>query len=95
MGSGRWRGRRWRCQAQNGRATRRTRLLALEPGAETALVEDVVAGQLLDLLGGCALVVGRVRHLLAANDADGVGEGGELLRRDVRIHDVEVLDGAA
>ena len=54
-------------------ATRGTALLALEPRAQTALVEDVVAGQLL----------AAGQHLLPTDDAHVTRR--QLLRRRIRV----------
>ena len=62
--------------AQHVEATGGTGLLALEPGTQTAGVEDVVAGKLLAGRG----------HLLAADDADVVARR-QLFRCGVRVPD--------
>ena len=62
-------------------AARRAGLLALEPGAQAVLVEDVRAGQLLARVASL--------HLLAADDAHVVHRA-QVLRRRVRIHALQV-----
>ena len=62
-------------------AARRAGLLALEPGAQAVLVEDVRAGQLLARVAGL--------HLLAADDANVVHRA-QVLRRRVRIHALQI-----